>query len=167
MSFVIYADFESINDSTLLTFHDEVNPERSAIKTRRIKHQSAASVGALIKSDHEEIIPAQYFSYRGEDVVDVFCNFLMQIEDFFSQVLETNIKMEITAEEEHSFQSALNCYYCGYELFGDKVRDHDHLIREYRGAAHNQCNLLARKYHLFLYSFIIYPTAMPIYSLIH
>jgi hypothetical protein len=79
MPFVIYADFESINDSTLLTFQDEVNPERPAIKTRRIKHQSEAAVGALIKSDHEEIIPAQYFSYRGKDVVDVFCNFLIRI----------------------------------------------------------------------------------------
>jgi hypothetical protein len=91
MPFVIYVDFELINDSTLLTFQDEVNPERPVIKTRRIKHQSAAAVGALIKSDHEEIIPAQYFSYRGEDVVDVFCNFLIRIEDFFSQVLETFI----------------------------------------------------------------------------
>jgi hypothetical protein len=55
--FVIYADFELINDSTLFTFQDEVNPERPAIKTRRIKHQSVAAIGALIKSDHEEIIP--------------------------------------------------------------------------------------------------------------
>jgi hypothetical protein len=61
--------------------------------------------------------------------------------------------MEITAEEEHSFQRALNCYYCGYELFddrlmsqeqcSDKVRDHDNLAGEYRGAVHNKCNLLA------------------------
>jgi hypothetical protein len=82
----------------------------------------------------------------GEDVVDVFCNFLIRIEDFFSQVIETNKEMEITTEEDHSFQSALNCYYCGYELFDDKVHDHDHLTGEYRGEAHNKCNLLARKY---------------------
>jgi hypothetical protein len=31
------------------------------------------------------------------------------------------------------------------EQSSDKVCDYDHLTGEYRGAAHNKCNMLARK----------------------
>jgi hypothetical protein len=39
----------------------------------------------------------------------------------------------------------VNCYYCDKPLNNDRVRDHDHLTGKYRGAAHNWCNLQARK----------------------
>ena len=49
--------------------------------------------------------------------------------------------MVITPTQEQDFRNAVTCHICGDELGADRVRDHDHLTGEYRGAAHNECNL--------------------------
>ena len=62
----------------------------------------------------------------------------------------------MSLEEEKEFNETVNCYYCGGVLGCvdqtgslraslDKVRDHDHFNGKYRGAAHNKCNLNAKK----------------------
>ena len=58
----------------------------------------------------------------------------------------------LTPQEEKDFQSATICHICEQVLFKDKetgqilkVRDHCHFTGEYRGAAHNQCNLNCKK----------------------
>ena len=56
----------------------------------------------------------------------------------------------LTVEEEKEFQSASICHICEEEFTRDKksnskVRDHCHFTGEYRGAAHNKCNLSCRK----------------------
>ena len=53
--------------------------------------------------------------------------------------------MHLTREEEQAFQHAQDCHICDQPLGADRVRDHDHLTGDYRGAAHNECNL-ALKY---------------------
>lgn len=42
---------------------------------------------------------------------------------------------------EIKFDSATNCWICEKRLISDRVRDHDHFTGEYKGAAHNECNL--------------------------
>ena len=54
---------------------------------------------------------------------------------------KTNLELEITPQEEESFQLAEECWLCENPLGGEKVRDHDHLTGKYRGAAHNICNI--------------------------
>jgi len=49
--------------------------------------------------------------------------------------------MKITASEQESFELAEICYICEEKLNNDRVRDHCHLTGNYRGAAHNECNL--------------------------
>ena len=58
--------------------------------------------------------------------------------------------MELTKQEQTDFDNATECHICHKELKilkngkMDKVRDHDHMKppgRNYRGAAHNACNL--------------------------
>ena len=58
----------------------------------------------------------------------------------------------LSTQEEKDFQSATMCHICEQKLFKDKetgqilkVRDHCHFTGEYRGAAHNQCNLNCKK----------------------
>ena len=58
----------------------------------------------------------------------------------------------LTPQEEKDFQSATMCHIFEQDLNIDKetgqilkVRDHCHFTGEYRGAAHNQCNLKCKK----------------------
>ena len=58
----------------------------------------------------------------------------------------------LTPQEEKDFQSATKCHIREQKLFKDKetgrilkVRDHCHFTGEYRGAAHNECNLKCKK----------------------
>jgi len=43
------------------------------------------------------------------------------------------------------FEEETMCHICKKELGEDRVRDHDHISGEYRGAAHNKCNINFRK----------------------
>ena len=56
--------------------------------------------------------------------------------------------MIFNSEDQEDFESATKCHICEQKLFRDKetneilkVRDHYHFTGEYRGAAHNECNL--------------------------
>ena len=50
----------------------------------------------------------------------------------------------MTVEDEEMFKNSTVCHICNLNLNGDAVRDHDHYTGLFRGAAHNQCNLLYR-----------------------
>ena len=49
--------------------------------------------------------------------------------------------MQLTPEEEKTFHSTEKCHNCESKLGTDRVRDHDHLTGQFRGASHNVCNL--------------------------
>ena len=60
--------------------------------------------------------------------------------------------MIFKSKDQKDFHSATKCQVCEKKLFGDKktnkilkVRDHCHFTGEYRGAAHNECNLKCKK----------------------
>ena len=55
------------------------------------------------------------------------------------------IPLRLTHAEQKSFDEAEICHICKKELLDDKVRDHCHFTGQYRGAAHNSCNLQCRK----------------------
>ena len=50
----------------------------------------------------------------------------------------------MTREDLLAFRTAETCHVCDKRLEGDSVRDHCHITGEYRGAAHNACNLKLR-----------------------
>ena len=74
---------------------------------------------------------------------------MLTLENLASNYFETNIELEINPQEEESFQQSKVCWLCeatfATTLGDDKVRDHDHLTDEYRGAAHNRCNSNCKK----------------------
>ena len=53
--------------------------------------------------------------------------------------------LRLTAKEEKEFHKAELCHICKKQLDDDRVRDHCHFTGQYRGAAHNSCNLQCRK----------------------
>ena len=79
--------------------------------------------------------------YRGPDAVDKFLEYVLGEEQVIQKILDREVPMRITPEEEVQFQSAVHCHICEGELGADRVRDHDHLTGKYRGAAHYECNL--------------------------
>ena len=73
-----------------------------------------------------------------------------ELEKVVKQIYEKfkgDEKMIYTKENKKDFENAKVCYACeepfsGYIKDLIKCRDHDHFAGEYRGAAHNMCNLM-------------------------
>ena len=123
----VYADFECINQPT--------GDPKVLFK------QIPIAVGFYIISPFGN----NYSSYFGEPCVTWFVNEMLTLENIASNYFETNLPLEITPEEEESFQQSKVCWLCENPLGEDTVRDHDHLTGKYRGAAHNKCNLNCKK----------------------
>jgi len=114
--FVIYADFECF-------INDEHIPSGFAFIVVRD--------GLII---HEEV-------YSNKNVMDVFFYKLFEIYKYLKSEMSVNIPLTMTLEDEIVFQSAINCHICNKPLLLNKVRDHCHMTGQFKGAAHNECNL--------------------------
>ena len=119
----VYADFECINQHQ--------NTPKVLFK------QIPIAVGYYVISPFGNY----YYSYFGIDCTKWFVNRMLTLEKIASKYFKTNLELEITPQEEESFQLAEECWLCENPLGGEKVRDHDHLTGKYRGAAHNICNI--------------------------
>ena len=59
--------------------------------------------------------------------------------------MSRSVELDRTPAVEEAFKEAKLCHICDQMVTeDDKVRDHDHLTGQYRGAAHNKCNLQYR-----------------------
>ena len=69
----------------------------------------------------------------------------LEAKQIFDEYIATPKPMLLTATESQSFiNHTITCHICTKPLEDDKVRDHCHITGNYRGAAHNECNLLYR-----------------------
>ena len=81
-------------------------------------------------------------AYLGEDGVDKYLECLETELEYIREKLHFGEPMGINSAQEKLLQEeAINCHLCGFELGADRVRDHCHLIEQFRGAAHNECYL--------------------------
>jgi hypothetical protein len=72
--------------------------------------------------------------------------YIMDIHDKVGEILKTtNYKIDMTKEDYENHLIADRCYLCfgNFNKNDYKVKDHDHLKEKnnYRGAAHNNCNI--------------------------
>ena len=74
--------------------------------------------------------------FVGEDAMDMFLQSLEEEEERIREDLERPAVMNLTPENERHFQQAINCWICNQPLREDRVRDHDHITGDFRGAAH-------------------------------
>ena len=141
--FVVYADFECIT-STMSSCCP--NPEGSYNYNYQ-KHEPSGFCFYAKGISGKRIKPIIYTkSSEDDNVAKIFVEKLVELtkgiyEDFYLKP----IKMVITPETQKEFNKAVNCHICGFTLGKDRVRDHCHFTGEYRGAAHNKCNLMCRK----------------------
>ena len=56
---------------------------------------------------------------------------MLTLENIASNYFETNLELEITPQEEESFQQSTKFWFCENPLGEDTVRDHDHLTGKY------------------------------------
>ena len=138
--FAIYADFESV-----LKPLDNCNPDPNRSYTKKYNKHEAVSFVYYIKSFNESVYKSKLRSYvrEKEEDPDTTETFIKWLEEDVKIIANLGNKpMDITPEVEEQFKQASNCWICGNLLNSqDRVRDHCHFTGQYRGAAHNRCNL--------------------------
>ena len=152
--FRIYADFEADNEK-----------DNSIIgnKTTYIYKQIPVLNGYHIVSELEDVLKSDYYkSPLGYDNVDWFVDEVIKLENKMAFYFK-NTKKDIimTEENEEDFRDDNICRLCEKEILYNKVRDHCHLTGDYRGPAHNECNINVSQdqsnilYHSYFTTFLI------------
>lgn len=131
--FIIYADIESILKDR------DINHTNQTI----YQEHEAYSVGYFLKCNFDQE-KSVYKSDRGPDCIKWFVNELFNISKELAPILRAIEPIIITDEGEEIFNSAKICHICEMEFDENdvKVRDHNHITGEFRGAAHSRCNIL-------------------------
>ena len=137
--FIIYADFECYTEKIANPVN---NPNKT--NTTAYQHHKPSGFSYMVVSARQDYTKAPVV-YRGRNVVDTFFSYIIDEEQRIKDILKNPQPMRLTREEEQEFYQADDCHICNQPLGIDRVRDHDHLTGDYRGAAHNECNL-ALKY---------------------
>ena len=153
--FAIYADFECF---TMPVNSCQPNPDKSYTQSYP-KHEPSGYCLYLkgldgMKINYKPIV----YTKKTEDE-DISKRFIKHVVKLTHMIYKRYYKKpkpyNLTPQEEKDFQLATICHICEQDLNIDKetgqilkVRDHCHFTGEYRGTAHNQCNLKCRKPHI-------------------
>ena len=142
--FVIYADFECF---TKPMSNCSPNPEDSYSFNYQ-KHEPSGFcfyIKGIVKNKFKPII---YTKKNSDDNLPlIFVNKLEKVvnkiyEDFYMRPK----RIKITKEQYKEYGKSTVCHICNKEVIPeDKVCDHCHFTGEYRGPAHQNCNLHCRK----------------------
>ena len=141
--FAVYADFES-----LIKLMDNCDPDPNKSYTKKYQKHKPISFSYYINSSIDGVfkpVLRKYTKTKPEDAgaMDVFIKWLEEDVKAIANIEEKEIIF--TEEDRKHFNKASDCWICGEYLGNDRVRDHCHFTRRYRGPAHNSCNLKYRK----------------------
>ena len=111
-------------------------------KTTNIFIQNPVLNGYYIISELDEVLERGYYeSLSGYDNVDWHAYEVIKLENIMAFYFKNTHKdIIMTDEDEENYKNTNVCRFCEKEILSDKVRDHCHLTRKYRGPAHNKCN---------------------------
>jgi hypothetical protein len=138
----IICDFESLTPKVQTCPN---NPKRPS--TMRIEHQQPCSFHyVVIRSDGKQV---REKIYRGENAPKVLLECLLKEYNDIEKLLKEIEPIRMTPAQRYEYENAKTCHICKRVIDptsenNNKVRDHDHITGEYRGAAHNLCNLKFR-----------------------
>ena len=141
--FVVYADFECF---TKPMNSCSPNPKDSYNYNYQ-KHEPSGFCFYVKGIVDKKIKPIIYTkTSEDEDISKVFVEKLVEVtKGIYNDFYQRPKPLRLTSAEQKSFDAEVNCHICSRELRNDKVRDHCHFTGNYRGAAHNKCNLMCRK----------------------
>ena len=111
LPFIVYADFESI-----------ISP--IANDNLRISEHIPVSCAYRVTSEFESQATKVYV---GLDCVKWFINELLMLYDRIRPILFANKPLNMSLEDELSFQETNTCHICGNTITGLKCRDHSHI----------------------------------------
>ena len=147
---VVYADFESV-----------LKPRNQKHKQVQIfQEHEACAVGWKVVCSPQvlQLHPGLAHSYQSIDGADCVLQFLEKMFELEAQVVEIvrdDQPMQMDEEQRRLVEETnFICHVCGKPCFTidangaqimDRVFDHDHLTGQFRGVAHNRCNLALRK----------------------
>ena len=136
--FRIYADFEADNIKEDTIIGD---------KTTNIYKQEPVRNGYHIVSELDHVLKNGYQkSPLGHENVNWFVDEIINLENQMNFWFKnTNEDIIMTEENKQDFENNNICRYCEKYIETDKVRDHCHLTGNYRGPAHNECNLQVKQ----------------------
>ena len=141
--FVVYADFECFTKSI-----ETCNPNPNDSYSLDYQKHEPSGFCFYVKGIVPGIIkPITYTKQKDSDnIAEIFVSKLEIItNDIYNTFYRRPKPLRLTKKEQLSFNKAETCHICNKELKDDKVRDHCHFTGQYRGAAHNSCNLQCRK----------------------
>ena len=143
----IAADFECMNIPIKNNDNDHVTDKLFinkpvAIGYKIVKHPDYDNI--YLEKDG-------YIKYFGEDCVEWFINEMLEIESYMKTYFKNDLEIDLDTILENYNQTT--CWLCEKEFKPEDVKenpvviDHCHLTGKFRGLAHNNCNLNARKAH--------------------
>jgi len=134
-----YADTEA----RLVKINNESNDINTS-NTKEYQFHAAKHFGIKLVSRYPELITDNYIQFDGDNAIEDGLKYLFKMEKKIMKIIkETNYDIDMTEEDKINHEKASNCWICLQKLNNDKVADHDHFKpnNNYRGAAHNECNL--------------------------
>lgn len=143
LPFVIYADTESL--LVPLDENQRKNVFSESSSTIAYQRHIIFSIGYYFKCEYDDSKSFYASSGNTLNCVKWFINELELISQFAAIELTKNEPMEdLNEDDEHMINDPnAKCSICDKPFAENekRVRDHDHLTSEFRGIAHNSCNL--------------------------
>ena len=138
--FVIYADFEAITEK----IHG-CKPGNEQSYTEAYQKHTDCGYGYKVVCCYDDKYSKPEQIYRGEKAVYKFMEDMLNEVKYCKKVMkrEFNKLLKMTKEDEEEFKKADKCHICEkeYNKTDVRVRDHCHITGQYRGSAHQDCNL--------------------------
>ena len=138
--FVIFADFESLTQKIAHAQPRDNNQSYTIQYQRHIPSGLSYYMKCSFDSSYDKKVK---YTKRSEDE-DISQIFVKRLEEDIRRIyhkFKFSKKSVLTEEHKVNFENATKCYICEKLLGKDRVTDHCHLTGQFRGAAHNGCNI--------------------------
>ena len=141
--FVIYADFEAITEKI-----QGCLPNSEKSYTEAYQKHTDCGYGYKVVCCYDDKYSKPVQIHRGKNAVHKFMENMLEEVDWCKSIIKKhfNKPLEMTEENEIDFQKATKCHICDQQYIDKdiRVKDHCHITGEFRGSAHQDCNLKLR-----------------------